>query len=231
MPFCTGFLNFFKGRKGILICFTGVDGSGKTTHAKSLLHFLSEQGFSCSYVWGASVPFLSYLLYGFTRLLGYWKKIKKGVPNDPLELAPFYLRRKALGWTWRCLLFIDFHIKTLIKIRLPLIFGKVIICDRYVYDMIMELMNDNLYSESFGKIVLETIPTPKIVFLMDVPEGLAHIRRTSIDKKNLSKKRMIFLSLARSLNFFILNSSSDFVMNQRRIRNEVFPLFAASNGN
>lgn len=198
-----------------MICFTGVDGSGKTTHAKALIKYLTESGCSCKYVWGASRPILSYAFFVFTRVLGYWKKTRKNAYTDPLEHAPRNLAKK-LAILWQFFLFLDFQIKATAKIRLPLALGKVVVCDRYFYDLLMELQRSNVPSDRFMVILSKTLPRPLVTFLLDVPESLACQRR-GFAYKEIAMKRRFYLKMTKTFGFVIVDSFKDFPSNQKRI--------------
>jgi dTMP kinase len=203
-----------------MICFTGVDGSGKTTHARALLKFLKHNGCSCAYVWGAFRPILSYTFFAFTRLFGYWKIMRKNAFTNPLEYAPERVK-KNFASLMRLLFFIDFQIKTSLKIRLPLLLGKNIICDRYFYDLLMELELNNLSSKNFVYLVSITLPQPLITFLMDANETAINKRR-NFSLKELQSKRKIFLRMSKSFNFAVINSRLDYSYNQKRIQKSTF---------
>jgi len=206
-------------RRGILICFTGVDGSGKTTHAKSLIDYLRTRGYPCEYKWGASRPIFSYILYGITRVLGYWKETKKDESTDPLEYAPKRVHDKN-GWICRLIFFLDFQMKTLVTIRLPLFLGRIIVCDRYVYDLLMESIRLNLYSSTFGKILLWSSPNPHVIFLMDAPWSITQARRNGMSKSLILDKKRIYQKLSRNLGFILINTENDFESNRQRIIKE-----------
>jgi dTMP kinase len=203
-------------KKGFIICFTGVDGTGKTTHARALLKFLKDNGCSCVYVWGAFRPILSYTFFAFTRFLGYWKIIRKNAFTNPLEYTPEKVA-KNFAWVMRLLFFIDFQIKTLLKIRLPLLLGKNIICDRYFYDLLMELEVINFSSKKFVYLMLRTLPQPLITFLMDADENAIYQRR-KCSLKELQYKRKIFLRMGKTFNFVKINSQLDYSYNQKKIQ-------------
>jgi len=209
-----------RRQSGFLICFTGIDGSGKTTHAKSLVGFLNKRGYACIYVWAASRPILSLIFFAITRVLGYWKTTKKNMYTDPLEFAPYRMRSK-LGLIWRLLLFTDFQIKVLATTKPLLARGRVVICDRYIYDIVMELQQSKLYTTRFGRCLSKTVPRPLITFLMDIPESIAGLRR-GIPVEELSARRELFLRLAETYDFIIVDSTKDFSENQRKIRNRLW---------
>ena len=201
-----------------MICFVGVDGSGKTTHAKSLANFLVQKGFSCVYVWGGFRPILSYPFFGLTKILGYWKQTKKDAYTDPLEFAPSQFRQK-LGRVWHAFIFIDFQVKVL-AIRILLALKKMIICDRYVYDILMELQLSELDDQKFENLLCSTVPKPNITFLMDVSEKVAATRR-SMTIENLSAKKEALKNMAKTYNFVVVNSANKFSQNQKQIQTTI----------
>jgi thymidylate kinase len=204
--------------RSFLICFTGVDGSGKTTHAKYLKSHLEEQGYSCTYVWGGFRPFFAYFFFAFTRVLGYWKHTKKNAYTDPLEYAP-RLFVKNFGKVWHLFIFIDYQLKALVKIRLPLLVGKVVICDRYFYDFLMELRLSHVSSKKFTFAISKGVPKPLVTFLMNIPETLAENRR-NFSYEFFSKRNEVFLDLAKTFDFRVIDSSEPLLGNQRKIRQE-----------
>jgi thymidylate kinase len=205
-------------REGYLVCFVGVDGSGKTTHAKSLANFVVKNGFSCAYIWGAFRPLFSYPFFALTKLLGYWKETKKDAYTDPLEFAPSQVRQK-LGSVYRLLIFIDLQIRAL-PIRILLAYKNLVICDRYVYDILMELQLSNLYNRAFGNLVCRTVPQPRVTFLLDIPEKIAATRRP-MNIESFSAKRETLKTMARICNFVVVDSTNEFLQNQERIRTTI----------
>lgn len=210
--------NRVYARKGYLICFVGVDGSGKTTHAKSLVNFLIQNGFSCVYFWGAFRPILSYPFFALTRVLGYWKETKKDAYTDPLEFTPEQFRKK-LGNLWRLFIFIDFQIKAL-AIRIFLVCKRLIVCDRYVYDILMELRLSKLHDYRFENLLCGTVPKSLVTFLLDVPDRVAATRRP-MNIENLSAKRETLKNMAKIYDFVVVNSANEFLQNQEQIRTTV----------
>lgn len=206
-------------KAALLICFTGMDGSGKTTHAYSILKHLKKRGYACKYSWAAFRPFLSYSFFVFTRILGYWKEKKKNTYTDPLEYAPKELAKK-LAKIWQLFLFLDFQIRTTIKIRLPLALGITIICDRYIYDLFIELQRSNLLNNKFIKLLTTTLPRPTLTFLMDVSEEFVSKRRRLLINE-IREKRKFYLEMAKSFRFIIVNSAGEFWSNQKKIRSMI----------
>lgn len=213
-----------KRRKKLLICFTGVDGSGKTSHAYTLLLFLRKRGYASKYVRAASRPIFVYPFLLITRIFGFWKKIKKGAWTDPLGNAPKLVKQKLSG-LFHLLLFIDFQIIFFIKVYLPSLMTDIIVCDRYVYDLIIELVLSNIYSSNFAKIVLRTAYKPDITFLMDAPLHTIMQRRQDVEKENLQIKINAYRKFAKIFGFKIIDTTTDFRSNQAYIQREVLSLF------
>jgi len=206
-------------QKSSFVCFTGVDGSGKTTHAKRISGYLGRKHFDCTYVWGASRPILSYSFFALTRALGYWKHTKKNAYTDPLEFAPQVIRRR-LAIFWRFLLFIDYQIKTTFAIRFPLFLGKAVVCDRYFYDLLMELELSKTNSARFTFLLSESLPKPIVTFFMVISDELA-INRRDFPQSFFSRRNRVLIDFSRIFNFVIIDSSKTIEENQEIIRQVV----------
>jgi dTMP kinase len=202
--------------KSCFICLIGIDGSGKTTHARFLLEYLENQGYSCDYIRGAYRPFFSYFFFLIMKFLGYWKYTKKDAYTDPLEFAPKPLRKK-LASIYRFFIFLDYQLIVSLKIRLPMIMGKIIISDRYIYDMLMELQLSNTLSNRFFYLILMSMPQPDITFLMSVKEDIAICRR-GFTHDFFSRRKNFLIKLSKIFEFLIIDSSADLSKNQDFIR-------------
>lgn len=218
-------------KKGLLICLIGVDGSGKSSHAKSLNKFLSEQGHSSINIWSGTRPVLSFLFYGVTWILGYWdrKTISGEYYIDPIGNAPQSVKEKCLVKILRMLDFVDFQLKNRIKIGFFLALGKTVICDRYIYDLIAGMAVSGSLTDSFAELLFKTSIKADLVFLLDADEKLIYSRRsTPIEKIRI--KRNKYLSLAKHFNFPIINSSENFSKNQKIIRKITIESLNKNNG-
>lgn len=177
--------------KTAIVCFTGIDGSGKTSHARLLQIRMEKIGFPCKYAWcrwplGLSSPFH----FVVRKTLGYEKEE--------------YRFCKPLLSIFRWLIFLDFVINIIFKIRIPLFRGYYVIVDRYVYDVIADLKRwgfDGRFNGLFVQLLIKMNPVPYITFLIDVPPNLAFSRKKEISVNDLVTYDKIFRSLATQFGF------------------------------
>ena len=147
--------------KPMFICITGIDGVGKTTHVNLILDISPEQGCQMQVpVATFSSAFVSLPLLAYCRLAGYTRVSSLG-EKQKCSYHEFY-RSKAVSAIYPCLLLIDTAIFMTIKVYIPMFFGTTIVCDRFVYDTLIDLAmapgNQEIYKKIVGKLFLELIP-------------------------------------------------------------------------
>ena len=201
-------------RNGIFICFTGIDGAGKTTLAKFLINYLRKEGIQATYVYSRYVPillrpimFIGKLLFfrdkDFYRDYSEYSNTKKTTSKQHPLLSRLYQH----------LLLFDYSFQILFKIKLPLLFGKNIVCDRYIHDTIVtDLSVDFNYSKKDVKNSLNKIlylfPMPDILFLIDLPEEIAHKRKDDVPSVDyLRDRRKMYLYIGNEYKMTILDGS------------------------
>lgn len=197
-------------RKRIIVCFAGMDGTGKTSHATKIVERFKDMGVPCQYVWYGWTVRVSYPLMALIYLItgGYRRKD--------------YHKNKVLRRIWNYVIIIDFLYLYLAKIKIPHLIGKNVVCDRYVYAWMADLMYDGLYSENATKILLKLIAKPDLVFMLDVPEDVSDLRKDDTkdavnikDSHNaidyLSIHRKNYLNIAKSLNIPVIDTTKEFM--------------------
>ncbi len=202
-------------RRGKLICITGIDGSGKTTLAKSINNDLKNEGLDSIYVYGRVVPIVS----RFFMILG--RKVMKSKPKDIFVEYDKYTRYKKkvfhnsiIAEIYKLAFLLDQSIVILVKIMPRMLCGKIVICDRYVYDTIItDLSVDLGYSDSqildLTNKAFSILPKPNIIFLIDIQEEIAFSRKHDVPHLNyLRDRRMKYLSIAKSIGAVVLDGSN-----------------------
>ncbi|TAJ45180.1 dTMP kinase [Methanofollis fontis] len=211
------------GKKGFFICFTGIDGSGKSTIVNMLVSTLNEKGVPVKYRYNRYVPLLLKPALTLGKLLffrkedffsdysGYSKAKKKTSKRHPV-----------LATAYRSLLIFDYALQTLVRIKIPVYFGQNIVCDRYIYDTIItdfsvdfnftdEEIRSSLHSFDF-------FPRPDRVFLVDVPEEIAFSRKDDVPSVDyLRDRRASYHILASECGMDLIDGS----LPLERIRLEV----------
>jgi len=187
-------------RKGFLICFTGMDGTGKTTQAKNLVSSLNVQGVNCSYVWNTYQPFLMKLILTVVRAVLFRGKDAFQDYASYTSTKRGLFRNRILARSYIYMVLLEYLCQSFMKITAPLILGKNIVSDRYYYDTVINLAVDNDYPERQVEYLMRKIscclPVPDITFLIDVSEETSFQRKSDIPSiEHLKMRRKIYLSI------------------------------------
>jgi dTMP kinase len=198
---------------GIFICFTGIDGSGKTTLARALVAGLKTKGFRTRYVYGRLQPIILRPVFMVGRLLFLRKKDMYRDYVEYSQAKKGLLENRGLSAVYENLVLLDYFFQMMMKVRFPLATGRDIVCDRYVYDTIVtDLAVDLKYpqwriSRALRR-YLWLFPRPNLVFLIDVPEEIANRRKDDVPSvKYLEERRRLYLEVGREHGMIILDGS------------------------
>ncbi|MBL7124592.1 MAG: hypothetical protein ISS51_00650 [Dehalococcoidales bacterium] len=203
-----------KKTKGFFICFTGMDGSGKTTLARELVVMLREKGIECKYIYARFSPFI---LKPF-MLMGKWlflrgKDFYKAYPEYSSTKRRAIQKHSLLSRAYRQIMLLDYSLQVFLKVRLPLFLGRNIICDRYLYDtVITDLAPDMGYAEdriiALLTSMLRFFPKPDTTFLIDLREEIAYQRKDDIPSlEYLKERRNTYLNIGRKHNMVVLDGT------------------------
>lgn len=214
--------------KGFLICFTGMDGTGKTTLSKELVELLNKKGVKCKYVYARLNPFIlkPFIVIGelvFLRKKDIFKNYSEyaNTKREAIEKHSF------LSKVYQQILLFDYLLQIFFKVKVPLMLGKNIVCDRYVYDtVITDLSVDMNYSKDRVMELLNDLlrffPEPDITFLIDMPEETAYQRKNDTPSiKYLKERREGYLELGKEYGMMILDGAKNLTELKNMIQNEV----------
>lgn len=218
--------NVKRVKKPFLICLTGMDGTGKTTQAENLVKALKAKGIKCGYVWDTYQPFLTKPFIVIIRTLFFRGKdaFQNYAGYDSTKKQLFGKRFLAQGY--RYLALFDYLCQSFIRIRLPLLLGKNIVSDRYIYDFVVNLAVDLNYSDKASKRLLHKLshllPEPDIAFLIDLPEEVCFQRKGDIPSiEHLIKRRKLYLRIGKESGLIMLDGSSDIGELGKTIENDI----------
>lgn len=172
-------------KRSCFICFIGIDGSGKTLQAKRLESNLREQGIDCTYRW---FRYSTRVLKPLMRLIKCVTRKSKG-DSGKREFASSkkrMMKNPLLSWIWRNLSAIEYLVQATIVIRPLFRKSRVVVCDRYMYDMVTDLaINLGRTGDDVVDLLrhpaLKLLPVPDKVFFLDVPPDIAYSRKQDPD--------------------------------------------------
>ena len=123
-----------------IIFFSGIDGSGKTVLIENLIKELNQQGFKTRYVWMRYNHYLSKLLLAFCRITGLTEYHQ--IAGHKLGVHHFY-RSRVISYLFIFSSLIDTAVATFLKLWLFWFKSDaIIVCDRFVTDILIDLMID-----------------------------------------------------------------------------------------
>jgi dTMP kinase len=193
-------------RKTKLICFIGIDGSGKSTLAKELIDVMNKKGFKTKYWWCKFESFKSEYL-SVKILKRFFRNSNISNLDGHFSKRP---RRNSLPLdVYQYLVMLSYIYQIYLNVRLPLFFGRTVICDRYIYDALVDFAIEFEYpkekTQKMLKIFFSLTPKPDLIFLVDLPEEIAYKRKKDIPSISyLSKRREIYLEMQERINNVIL---------------------------
>ncbi len=189
--------------KNYLICFIGIDGTGKTTLARMLAQEMNQNNINTKYVIGRFETFklLKPALFVIKKTLSLFGR-RTDQSAEGLRTKRSMFKNRFLAKIWQLSMFLDYLLQLGYKIGLPLMLGRSISCDRYIYDTAVDTTTDFGLSVPKMKESLENMlhlaPKPNVVFLIDLPEEFA-------SQRNLAKSDNLSLDYLRERRELYLN--------------------------
>lgn len=193
-------------KRNLLVSFSGIDGTGKTTHAAKLTRTFKDMRIPSQFAECLWSPKLSYPFMAVVYLL-------KGMRRKD------YHKSKILRKVWNYIVILDFLFIYLFRIKRHLIIGKTVFADKYAYDLLTTVMYDGLYNEKASRIMLKLVPQPDLVFIFDIPEEVSNKRKEDTieylrkfeddqDVDNYLKiRREGYIKIAKSLGIPIIDAT------------------------
>jgi thymidylate kinase len=200
----------------MVICFQGIDGSGKTFQAHNLVEQLNEAGIPAVYVWCGSRSALTrpFVMLG-KRLLGAPSKRKAprdtevGAGESAKEFAFLANTGRIFGRRWIRALWLHLslteHMLKIWSTVLPHVRqGRIVVCDRYIYDSVIS----TAYAARLDAAQLPTmlrspqmalVPRLDRCFYLDVPAEVAFSRKADIADLRLVESRVPLYRTAASV--------------------------------
>lgn len=213
-----------KGAYVMLICFNGIDGSGKSSQAHALVTRLTAAGHSAVYIWsGSRTP----LTRPFTRLAKKFLRRKPDRTTAPADqsaappasgsylpatrrLMRFPLARRA----WLHFSVGEHALKIWFTVFPHLLRGRIVVCDRYLYDTaITAAMLSGTGPAELATFLRSAarwkVPAPDQWYFLDLPPEVALARKApdSHELPLLEQRAPLYRTAAAVLGMTVIDAS------------------------
>lgn len=182
-------------RRAKLICIIGTDGAGKTTQAEQLKNELESRGVRVRYTWGKFGSKYTRVIINFIKWILSSSGKDMSDHSSRSKTKDSFLSNRFVRTTYLLYMLIIYHFQILYRVVLPSFTNQVIICDRYVYDTVVDIMVDYDYNEKQGRRLLRllffVLPRPDQVIYIDIPPEVSLDRKNDIptDRYIIDKKQ------------------------------------------
>jgi len=184
----------------MLISFSGVDGSGKSTQIENLRSALHAAGMTTSLL-----AFWDNVVVGVKYREGFVHKVYKsergiGAPGKPVNRRDKNMRGWHLTLARHFLYLMDaLNLRRVVHRERRNRGVDIIILDRYIFDELSNLNLQNPLSRAFIKFVQAIVPRPDISYLLDADPVAAYARKPEYPVDFMEKCRQAYFKLAALL--------------------------------
>ncbi len=191
---------------GWLMSFSGIDGSGKTSLIRHIRDWmLTEHGLDSQYMW---CKFGAHPASKFRT----WRVMKQ-VTRQGIDKRNSFVLSSTLGRIYGYGL-LAIHLAQLrLVIRQSILRGNILVCDRYIFDTVVDLQQnmDFQYEQAKNLLSPSWIPVPRMKFLLDLPPHVAIRRIHDIaGTEYLKERQRLYLELADDLGLTVVNANQPF---------------------
>lgn len=186
-------------RRPLLVSFSGLDGSGKTTQINNLREVIARFGLR-----DQLLAFWDDVVVGTRYREGFVHKVygsEKGIgePDKPVNRKDKNVRAWYLTIARHALYLLD-----AINLRRVIASARrggadVIVVDRYIYDEMANLPVDKAVSRAFIRLLNFIVPTPDVPYLLDADPEAARARKPEYPVDFLHQSRRSYFRLSRLL--------------------------------
>ncbi|MBI2857787.1 MAG: hypothetical protein HYX90_01810 [Chloroflexi bacterium] len=187
---------------------------------------MRARGIKADYVWNIFDPLLLKPFMKAGRALFLRRQ-------DPFQdYKGYHAARKSLfsrpgisAFFFQCF-FGEYLLRFSLKLRLPLLLGHSVVCDRYLFDAVVTHAANLDYPDAKIRAtirkLLRLLPKPDVAFLIDLPEQVALSRKDDVPGLDyLTRRRRIYLEIAREYGMEVLDGTRDIAYLQERMRSRI----------
>ena len=185
--------------RALLVSFSGLDGSGKSTQIESLLAQLHMVGLTTKQLafWDDVVVGTRYREGFVHKMYGSEKGI--GAPDKPVARKDKNVRRWYLTLARHVLYLADaIHLRHVVQ-HAAGSGAHVVIIDRYIYDELANLPLSRPWTRRFVDLVQRLVPKPDVAYLLDADPEAARRRKPEYPVDFMRECRKSYFQLASLL--------------------------------
>jgi len=198
----------------LLVCFSGIDGSGKTTLCREVVTKLRARQVPCRYVYGR---FLPVTIATWFKIASLQKQRTKQLSRNQYikQIQNPLLRSRVVAILFIIGVLFDQALRILFKVYIPSILKKeVVICDRYLFDtVIMDIaLNCAFDRNEVWRLLqrcLRMFPKVDIAFIVNVPPAIAYQRKAEYPIEMLTYLSDMYLFIGRRFGAKIMDGTKD----------------------
>jgi thymidylate kinase len=187
-------------RRPLLITFSGVDGSGKSTQISALQSALHAAGMRTR-----RLAFWDDVVVGVKYREEFVHKVYKsergiGAPGKPVRRRDKNMTGWHLTMSRHVLYLMDaFRLCYVVAAEQMKVGVDVVILDRYIYDELANLNLANGFTRGFVRRLCRIAPRPDLAFLLDADPQAAYARKPEYPVDFMKKCRQSYFDLAALL--------------------------------
>lgn len=183
----------------ILISFSGLDGSGKSTQIENLRAFAVTEGFTVR-----QLTFWDNVVVGASYREGFVHKVYRsekgiGLPGKPVARRDKNVRKWYLSLARHALYLLDALNLCRVAARERRSGADIILFDRYIYDEFANLPLASGLSRAFVRLITGIVPRPDIAYLLDADPEAARARKPEYPVEFMRECRDSYYQLAALL--------------------------------
>jgi thymidylate kinase len=202
------------GSRYKIICFSGIDGSGKSAHARRLFYELEAAGVKCKYKWLRSPHLLTFFPMAFYKLRDSKEKRDSTTSGRDGSVKSRIKANRFIATAWALIVFVDSFLSMVTNVYLPALFSYTLILDRFAIDTLLDvaisLKKEELIFSTTGRMFLNLVPRNSVVLIFDVGEALAASRRGTHEVENLSRRRALYRRLSQISHWNVISTEAPF---------------------
>jgi len=180
----------------VVVSFSGLDGSGKTTQIAALRQASAHLGLHSELI-----TFWDDVVVGSRWREGFVHKVfgsERGVgaPGRPVERRDKNVRVGYLTLMRHLLYLADACYLRIVLYGARRSGVQVIIMDRYIYDELANLPLENPFSRAYARLLAKIAPRPELALLLDTEPEVARARKPEYSLNFMRESRRSYFRLA-----------------------------------